>query len=145
MNASQYLSYAKEAWVNGGQDINAFPFQDNELNSYSTTDVDWGNLYFGQGQTFEAGLSLRSGGEKSTNRLSLYYFDEKGTIKTNNQQRFSVRYNTDYKFAKRLTFGTTLSASYNQNNLFAVSNEYYEVLPIYSPYLADGYTNRPKR
>ena len=45
MNASQYLSYAKEAWVNGGQDINAFPFQDNELNSYSTTDVDWGNLY----------------------------------------------------------------------------------------------------
>ena len=142
MNASQYLSYAREAWVNGGQDINAFPFQDNELNSYSTTDVDWGNLYFGQGQTFEAGLSLRSGGEKSTNRLSLSYFDEKGTIKTNNQQRFSVRYNTDYKFAKRLTFGTTLSASYNQNNLFAVSNEYYEVLPIYSPYLADGYTNR---
>jgi len=142
MNASQYLSYAKEAWVNGGQNINAFPFQDNELNSYSTTDVDWGNLYFGQGQTFEAGLSLRSGGEKSSNRLSLSYFDEKGTIKTNNQQRFSVRYNTDYQFAKRLTFGTTLSASYNQNNLFAVSNEYYEVLPIYTPYLADGYTNR---
>lgn len=142
MNASQYLSYAREAWVNGGQDINAFPFQDNELNSYSTTDVDWGNLYFGQGQTFEAGLSLRSGGEKSTNRLSLSYFDEKGTIKTNNQQRFSARYNTEYKFAERLTFGTTLSASYNNNNLFALSNEYYEVLPIYTPYLADGYTNR---
>ncbi|MBP1664549.1 MAG: SusC/RagA family TonB-linked outer membrane protein, partial [Bacteroidetes bacterium] len=142
MNASQYLSYAREAWVNGGQDINAFPFQDNELNSYSTTDVDWGNLYFGQGQTFEASLSLRSGDEKSTKGLSLSYFDEKGTIKTNNQQRFSVRYNTEYKFAKRLTFGTTISASYNQNNLFAVGNEYYEVLPIYTPYLADGYTNR---
>ena len=142
MNASQYLSYAKEAWVNGGQDINSFPFQNNDLNNYTGTDVDWGNLYFGQGQNYEVGVSLSSSSEKNTNRLSLSYYNEQGTIQSNKQQRFSARYNTDYKFGSRLTFGTILSASYNHNNLFAVSNEYYEVLPIFTPYMPDGYTNR---
>lgn len=40
MNASQYLEVAKEAWVNGGNKMSDFPYQDNDYNSYSTTSTD---------------------------------------------------------------------------------------------------------
>jgi TonB-linked SusC/RagA family outer membrane protein len=142
MNASQYMAYAKEAWVNGGQNINAFPYQDNDLNSYSTTDTNWGDLYYGTGQNMLAALSLRSGNAKNTNLLSLSYYKEKGTVTGNEQQRFTARFNSNYKFGDRLQIGAILSTSYNDNDLFSLGHEYYETLPIFTPYYADGYTNR---
>lgn len=142
MNAAQYMTYAKEAWVNGGQNINEFPYQDNDLNSYSTTDVDWGDLYYGRGEVIDAGISLKGGTKVNKSYLSLSYFNEKGTVIGNEQQRFSVRFNNEYKFSDRLTFNAILTTSYNQNDIFALSHEYYEVLPIFSPYNQDGYSNR---
>ncbi len=142
MNGPQYLAYAKEAWANGGQDINAFPYQDNDLNTYSTTNQDWGKLYFDRGQTLMAGLSLRGGNDVSSNYLSLSYYNEKETVKGNQQQRFSARYNIDYKFGDKLSIHGSLSTSYNFNNLFVLGSEYYSVLPILSPYYNDGYSYR---
>lgn len=141
MNAAQYLTYAKEAWINSGQDINAFPYQDNELNSYSTTNTNWENLYFGTAQSKDIGVSLKGGSKNNQNFASFSYHDESETVLGNQQQRFSARINNDYKL-KKLTINTILSASYNKNNLFALSHEYYETLPIFSPYENDGYTNR---
>ena len=52
LNAQQYMEQAREAWVNAGQDEKLFPFQDNDLNSYSTTDTDWYDLLYQTGSTF---------------------------------------------------------------------------------------------
>ncbi|MBO5601360.1 MAG: TonB-dependent receptor plug domain-containing protein, partial [Prevotella sp.] len=46
LNAAQFLELAKEAYENAGLDMNAFPFQDNELNQYSTTDTDWSKVFY---------------------------------------------------------------------------------------------------
>lgn len=35
MSQKQYLEVAKEAWVNAGKNLNTFPYQDNDYNSYS--------------------------------------------------------------------------------------------------------------
>ena len=49
MSQQQYLTVAKEAWVNAGNNLKSFPYQDNDYNSYSTTDTDWSKEYFGIG------------------------------------------------------------------------------------------------
>jgi TonB-linked SusC/RagA family outer membrane protein len=142
LNAAQYMAYAKEAWVNGGNKAAAFPFQDNDLNTYSTTDTDWHDQYFGVGNNILANVSISSGGKTSSSYFSASYYKEKGSVKGNTQQRFSARLNNTYKFGKRFTFRPMLSASYNINKLFSPSYEYYEALPIYSPYDNDGFTYR---
>ena len=47
MSQKQYLEVAKEAWANAGKNLSTFPYQDNDYNSYSTTDTDWSKEYFG--------------------------------------------------------------------------------------------------
>ena len=142
LNAAQYMAYAQEAWVNGGNDPTLFPYQDNEMNSYSTTDTYWPDLYFGLGQNFLANVSISGGNDHSANYFSASYYREQASVKGNTQQRITARLNNTYKLGRRLTFRPMLSASYNINDIFSPSHEYYEVLPIFSPFDNDGYTYR---
>lgn len=142
LNAAQYMAYAREAWANGGNDPELFPYQDNELNSYSTTDTDWTDLYFGLGQNFLASVSLSGGSEYAANYLSASYYREQSTVRGNTQQRITARMNNVYKLGRRFTVRPQLSASYNINDIFSPSHEYYEILPIFSLYDNDGYTYR---
>lgn len=142
LNAEQYMDYAKTAWVNGGNSIDIFPYQDNELNSYSTTDTNWYDEFYGLGQNLSATLSISESREHSSSYFSLSYYGDSSTLLGNEQERISARMNNTYKLGQRFTLRTILSASYNINDLFAASHEYYEVLPIFSPYDEDGYTYR---
>lgn len=142
LNAAQYLSYAKEAWVNGGEDLALFPYQDNPHNSYSTTDTDWHDLYYGVGQNALANLSLTSSGKKSATYFSVSYYRDNSTVKGNTQDRFSARLNSTYKLGEKFTVKPSLSASYNINDIFSPSHEYYKILPIFSLYDPDGFTYR---
>lgn len=142
LDAEQYMMMAKEAWVNGGQSLDLFPYQDNELNSYSTTDTRWHDIYYDLGHNMMVNFSIRSGSDKSKSYLSGSYYNEESTVSNNTQDRFSLRSNTEYSLAKNLVFKSILSMSYNENNIFTVGREYYETLPIFSPYMNDGYSFR---
>ena len=50
--------------------------------------------------------------------------------------------NQDYDLTERLKMGVSLMATYNNDDLFPLSYEYLENLPIFSPYLEDGKTCR---
>lgn len=142
MNASQYLEVAKEAWVNGGNKMSDFPYQDNDYNSYSTTSTDWFNEYIGLGSTLYASLSLSTGTKKAKTYVSGSYYRNENTVKTDESQRFYLRMNQDYDLTERLKMGVSLMATYNNDDLFPLSYEYLENLPIFSPYLEDGKTCR---
>lgn len=142
MNASQYLEVAKEAWVNGGNKMSDFPYQDNDYNSYSTTSTDWFNEYIGLGSTLYASLSLSTGTKKAKTYVSGSYYRNENTVKTDESQRFYLRMNQDYDLTERLKMGVSLMATYNNDDLFPLSYEYLENLPIFSPYLEDGKTYR---
>lgn len=49
LGAKEWLSLAREAYANSGKDMRTFPFQDNELNQYSTTDTDWRDVFYDTG------------------------------------------------------------------------------------------------
>lgn len=117
MNASQYLEVAKEAWVNGGNKMSDFPYQDNDYNSYSTTSTDWFNEYIGLGSTLYASLSLSTGTKKAKTYVSGSYYRNENTVKTDESQRFYLRMNQDYDLTERLKMGVSLMATYNNDDL----------------------------
>lgn len=142
LNASQYMAYAKEAWTNAGYPISAFPYQDSEYNSYSTTDTRWDRLYLDPGQSFQVDLSASGGTKRMKNYVSAGYYTEDMILKGNKQQRISLRSNSTYTFLPGLEASLILSGTYNINDTFPSTRTYYQTLPIFSPYENDGHTYR---
>jgi TonB-linked SusC/RagA family outer membrane protein len=138
LNADQYMTLAKEAWVNAGKDLQTFPYQDNAMNSYSTTNTDWTDVFYGPGFTDEFSLTFSGGNENAKYYIAGNYFEDQSTIKGNRQKRYSVRSNTDLKINKNITFTLNTFSSYNINKLFNPGDDYYQNLPIYSVYNPDG-------
>ncbi|MBR1394320.1 MAG: TonB-dependent receptor [Prevotella sp.] len=138
LNAQQFLELARESYANAGLDPRAFPYQDNELNQFSTTDTDWLDIYYDTGTTFQGNVAVNGGSDKTKYYLSGAYYQNQSTIKGNKQQRFSLRTNLDFQLHKKVKLSTILSASYNTNDLFNMGRDFYENLPIFSPYNPDG-------
>ena len=138
MSQEQYLTVAKEAWVNAGNSLANFPYQDNDYNTYSTTDTDWSKEYLGVGTNLYADLSLTSGTEKTSNYVTGSYYQTNNTVKGDSQQRFSFRTRNTFDFTKWLKLNAQLSASYNTNDLFPLYRGFLETLPILEPYMSDG-------
>ena len=142
MNAAQYMEVAKEAWQNSGYKLSEFPYQDNEYNSYSTTETFWPTKYLGIGTDLYAGLRFSSGTSRVSNSVSASYYRNTNIVQGDNSQRFSVDSKQSFELWKRAELGLNLSASYNINDLFPLGRTYLETLPIFSPYLEDGHTDR---
>ena len=66
----------------------SFPLQDNDLNSYSTTDTHWFDEYIGLGDNLYANVTLSSGTGKVTTYNSVSYYREDHTVKKDRQQYF---------------------------------------------------------
>ena len=142
MSASQYLEVAREAWTNAGYDIANFPYQDNDYNSYSTTETDWAKEFLGLGSDMYASINLSHGTGKAKTYLSGSYYRNDNIVQKDRQERFYVRLNEKLQPWKGAELGVSLSTTYNINNLFTLSKDYLDALPITSPYLNDGYTYR---
>lgn len=138
LNAQQFMELARESYANAGLDPRAFPYQDNALNQFSTTDTDWLDVYYDTGSTFQGNVGVNGGSDKAKYYLSGAYYQNQSTIKGNKQQRFSMRSNLDFQLHKKVKLNTILSASYNTNDLFNMGRDFYENLPIFTPYNPDG-------
>lgn len=138
LNAQQFMELARESYANAGLDPRAFPYQDNALNQFSTTDTDWLDVYYDTGSTFQGNVGVNGGSDKAKYYLSGAYYQNQSTIKGNKQQRFSMRSNLDFQLHQKVKLTTILSASYNVNDLFNMGRDFYENLPIFSPYNPDG-------
>lgn len=138
LDATQYLSYAQEAWVNAGLDLRGFPYQDNDLNSYSTTNTDWYKQFFGIGQDFEATVSVAGGSDKMSNYMSLGYFKSNPMVIGTSQERFSMRMNSDYTIRNKLKAAFKAGISYNIHHIYSAGYDYYETPPVFTPYYDNG-------
>lgn len=139
LDAKQYMELAREAYLNvPSNDITYFPYQDLPNNAYSATNTDWYDVYYGTGTYSQNNINIRGGSETVDYFVSGEYFSNKSTIKGNKQDRFSLRSNIDFKITDRLNLGLQMSGSYNINDIFNPSTDFYATLPILSPYNEDG-------
>ena len=138
LNASQWWDYARTAWTNAGYSLANFPFQDNEYNNYSATDTDWGDVYFRIGHNYQANFSASGGTERIKSYFSASYYRQESTQVGNTTDRLTARANTQFQLNKWLSAQVVLSGVYTTDNMLPIGHEYYENLPIFSPYNDDG-------
>lgn len=138
LNAEQYLTLARESYLNSGRDMRYFPFQNNDLNDYENTNTNWTDVFYDTGYYNQTNLALSGGTDKSKYYVSGSYYNQQSTIKGNTQERLSLRTNLDLKLTSKLDFKVHSSLSYNVNNIFNPGRDYLEFLPIYSPTNPDG-------
>jgi TonB-linked SusC/RagA family outer membrane protein len=138
LNARQYMEQAREAWANSGQPEELFPFQDNDLNSYSTTATDWYDLLYQTGSTLQANVSASGGSEHSTHYLSGSYYQQEPIMRGTKTQRASLNSDISFKLGQRVDLGVTLSSTYTFNDMYNLGRTVYRSLPIMSPYNEDG-------
>lgn len=141
-NKEQWLSLAKEAFLGAGYSMEQFPYQDNEHNSYSTTNTDWQKVYLGPGQHSSVDITIRNGAAKMSNYLDFSFFNEDYIVQGNNTKRFSVNERLSFDFTEKLSADMRLALSYNINDIFSLSSSMMRVIPIFSPYDEDGVTPR---
>jgi TonB-linked SusC/RagA family outer membrane protein len=68
-------------------------------------------------------LSLSNGGEKGNSLFSLGYYDNKGIVKESRSQKYTARFNSDFKLLKnKLKIGENFSGSYIKNALIPASD-----------------------
>lgn len=138
LNADQYRELALESYLNAGLPMDRYPWQDNTLNRYSEDSVDWYDVFFDTGYNSLLNLTASGGTDKVTYYIGGSYYQNVPTVKGNKQERFTLRTNNKVKFNDRLTLDVNLSASYNTNSFFTPHHDFYENLPIISPYNEDG-------
>ena len=88
--------------------------------------------------TVDNSLSMRGGGEKATYRFSLGHLNEGGTTIGTNMSRLSANMNIEYKFSKKLMFGSSFSFSdvdRDANWSTSVRSEAFKKMPNKSPYV----------
>ncbi|MCQ2139032.1 MAG: SusC/RagA family TonB-linked outer membrane protein [Bacteroidales bacterium] len=141
-NKEQWLSLATEAFLGAGYTMDLFPYQDNEHNSYSTTDTNWQQVYLGPGQHSSIDLTIRNGAAKMSNYLDFSFFNEDFIVQGNNTKRFSVNERMSFDMTRKLRADLKLALSYNINDIFSLSSSMMKVIPIFSPYDEDGVTPR---
>ena len=85
-------------------DVKDFVFND---------DVNWLGSLFGSTWSHNHSLSLSGGTEKSAYRLSFNYLYDGSTLRygNNNNQRFNLRFNNNYKFNKIFTLESSIAYS----------------------------------
>lgn len=142
MNAQQYMVVAKEAWQNAGYAMDTFPLQDNDYNSYSTTSTDWARVFLGTGNEFNVRVGVRGGGKDISNDVSVSYYKNEGIVQSDKQQRFEVQSKQNFTLWKGADLGLNMRGSFNINDIFPLGKTYVYTLPVYEPYLLDGYSFR---
>lgn len=138
LDGEDYLMLAKESYMNAGRDMRSFPFQDNDMNTYSTTNTDWSKVFYDTGHQTNAYLSVSGSGAGVEYRLSGGYYSNESTVIGNKQDRYSIRGNIDIEMSSKFDFSLLYGASYNINDSFVPGSDYFQFLPIYSPLGNDG-------
>lgn len=140
LNAAQWRQIATETWENSGYSMKIFPYQDNEYNTYSTTDTDWFDVYMNTGQTTQMNFSVNGGTESLHNYFSSSYYWERSPYSTSrqNSRRVTLRDNADFNIARNLGLNVIMAGTYRDDDLPGLYSFFDETLPIFSPYDNNG-------
>ncbi|UOQ71974.1 SusC/RagA family TonB-linked outer membrane protein [Hymenobacter cellulosilyticus] len=143
MNASQWAAINNQAYDNAG-----LPRQPFAANLPAGVDTDWQEEFFKQGSIQDYNLGFSGGGPNSTFNVTGGYFNQKGTVRGPEFERYSVRVNTGFNRG-RFRFGENAMLSRtNQTRLNVIpfyGSPFYNVvqmlpvIPVYDPTTPGGF------
>jgi TonB-linked SusC/RagA family outer membrane protein len=151
MNADEYITYFREAAVNGDladDDYYGDPPGTNDyyrlqvekrLKRYSgwaaildsngkyvgsQVNTDWQDLAFQRGKIFAADMSAQGGNEKLKYFTSLSYNNSEGILVSNGIEKISARLNVDNKVSKLIDMGFALSLNRTKIDQVSADNQF---------------------
>lgn len=137
MNSSQLYDYTEQALNN------TFKPEDVPYNWFTPAlkdnDTNWWDIATQTALTTNYNVAYRTGTDKVRSYLSADYYNEEGTVKGREYERFTVRNNMTYKFNDRLNINYSFSGNYSNttDNQYSLgsANTY---LPWDTPYNSFG-------
>lgn len=113
--------------------------------------TNWSDIITQTGKTILHELSLTSGSENASNYNSISYYEQEGTARRSNLQRFTFRTNYSGKSNdNKFTYGSNFTANFSKSNFIQnegtgnLGNPFlvaYLAKPYLNPYNADGSLN----
>lgn len=101
MNSQQWLEVLEEKNPNGGI---PYTYKPDTLKTY-----DWQDIMFKPALTENYDLSFTGGSEKSNFMISTSYNKQNGIVKSSDNERFTIRVNSEHKMTKNITFDEKVS------------------------------------
>jgi TonB-dependent starch-binding outer membrane protein SusC len=133
VNSDQYITLKNEQWA--GKTI-PVGFSLDSLGKYQTT--DWMEEMFKRGTTQNYDLNISGSNETTNYYLGTTIYKEEPSFVDNSLEKYSVRINSDYKIAKWLKIGESLSMLYSKLNGVADEDRYLDgifrtppMMPVY--------------
>lgn len=133
VNSDEYITLKNEQWSNKTLPVG---FSLDSLGKYETT--DWMDAMFKTGVTQNYDLTVSGSNETSNYYIGGNYFKEAPSFVDNSFDRYSVRINSDYKIAKWLKVGESLSMVYSKLNGINYESGYLDgilrtppMMPVY--------------
>jgi len=144
LNASQWMTLTNEQAISKG---NPPVYSEEEIKN-NPIDTDWQNEVFRKAPTFDLGLTIRGGTQKSRYYISGNYFNQEGIIIGSDFRRYNLTMNYDYRINDRLSIETGNSFAYSVNNrvegdqtLNGPLPNAISMPPVYPVYNSDGTYN----
>jgi TonB-linked SusC/RagA family outer membrane protein len=128
--------------------MNAAQWNEYKGTNVQGIDTDWMSEILQVAPTSNTELSVSSGNEKTRLFISGSYYNQEGTVKGTDYDRYSGRLNVDHQLYKGLIIGGGISMSYSQNDRVEGDQTLFGPLPnalsipaIYPVYNQDGTYN----
>jgi len=112
LNASQWMTLMNEQSISKGNP----PVYSEEDITANTIDTDWQKEVFRKAPTFDLGLSIRGGTQKSRYYISGNYFNQEGILIGSDFRRYNLMMNYDYRINERFSIETGNTFAYSINN-----------------------------
>lgn len=117
LNAQQYEDFIVESITNE----NEFRDADSQIEipdeiRANGIQTNWQDEVFRTAPIQSYNLSMTAGNEKTNYFTSLSYFDQTGTIKGQDYERFTGRINIDHQATDKIKVGSNISVSFSENN-----------------------------
>jgi len=119
LNSDQYIELKNEQWATKGVPDG---LSMDSIGKYSTT--DWMDAMYKQGKVQNYDINISGSNESTNYYIGGTYFKNEPSFVDNSQERYSFRINSDYKVAKWIKIGESLSFLYSKTNPVAADGVY---------------------
>jgi len=143
LNASEWLQFRQEAWINDGNTGYAPLPAGLTWEQAQQNNTDWWDLVTRTGFINEHSVSMNAGNQRLRSYVGLNYGDNQSYIVGNSYTRYSVRANLDYRFTNNLKAALTTGWNRGDNKRVpaawagGIGDALSYALPIYPVYNDD--------
>ena len=118
----------------------------NRINSLRAINTDWNDILFRSVLNQEYNASVQGGSERAHYYASVGYYNEQGTVKGVENERYNMTVKTQFKLAKILTMGASVFANQRTQDSYLTDTGgftnpvYYSRManPYFEPFTAEG-------